>query len=50
MFPFAAVRVWRAEVAIMVDRVSNISGEHNEVQEKLMGKAHDMLIRSLDLG
>lgn len=35
-------------VAIMVDRVSNISGEHNEVQEKLMGKAHDMLIRSLE--
>ncbi|CAK8997899.1 unnamed protein product [Durusdinium trenchii] len=32
----------------MVDRVSNISGEHNEVQEKLMGKAHDMLIRSLE--
>ena len=36
-------------VAIMVDRVSNISGEAQEMQEKLLGQAHDVLIRGLEL-
>lgn len=36
-------------VAIMVDRVSNISGEAQEMQEKLLGQAHDTLIRALEL-
>lgn len=35
-------------VAIMVDRVSNISGETAEVHEKLLSKAHDTLIKGLE--
>jgi len=35
-------------VAIMVDRVSNISGEAQEMQEKLLSKAHDALIKALE--
>ena len=35
-------------VAIMVDRVSNISGETAEVHEKLLSKAPDTLIKGLD--
>ena len=32
----------------MVDRVSNISGEAQEMQEKLLSKAHDALIKALE--
>ena len=32
----------------MVDRVSNISGEAAEMQEKLLSKAHDTLIKALE--
>eukprot|EP00435_Cladocopium_sp_Y103_P023008 s3041_g5.t1 len=35
-------------VAIMVDRVSNISGEAAEMHEKLLSKAHDTLIKGLE--
>ena len=35
-------------VAIMVDRVSNISGESAVLHEKLLSKAHDSLIRGLE--
>ena len=35
-------------VAIMVDCVSNISGEAQEMQEKLLSKAHDALIKALE--
>lgn len=32
----------------MVDCVSNISGEAQEMQEKLLSKAHDALIKALE--